>query len=57
MTDPSEIKCEVDDDDEGQYWDVPPDGYECCECGHLQPTPGLAGMCDRCGGPTTEFYA
>jgi hypothetical protein len=42
-----------DDDDYGRY---EPDGYECMCCGHVQATAGLGGTCNKCAGPTTEWY-
>ena len=42
-----------DDDDAGSF---EPDGYECMCCGHLQATAGFGGTCDKCAGPTTEWY-
>jgi len=45
---------ECDDDDEYGWFE--PDGYECMCCGHVQATAGFGGTCDRCAGPTTEWY-
>lgn len=57
MTITNENLPDPDFDDEDEMNEIErPDGYECVCCGHVQSTWGFGGECDKCCGPTTEFY-